>query len=67
MMNNQEKDLRRRLAQCQRLWIESESRHTKTKAQLMMAQAEILRLEFGVDIVKDEPELYEKIERLAGE
>ena len=66
-MTDREKELERRLAQAQRLWIESENRHTKTRAQLALAHIDIIRLEFNVDLRKDDPELVEDVERLARE
>ena len=58
-------DLERRLAKCQRRWMDSENRNIETTARLMLAQYEILRLEFGDDMEKDEPELYDNLVKLA--
>ena len=66
-MTDREKELERRLVKCQRLWIESENGHSKTRALLALANFEILRLEFGVDLKEDEPELYEDVERMSRE
>ncbi len=66
-MNNREKDLERRLAKCQRLWIDSENRCTERTALLILAQLEILKLEFGDDFEIEEPELYEKVKKFSGE
>ena len=65
MMSNREKELERRLVFAQRLWIDSMNEHIKTQAQLMLAQYEILRLEFGDDIEKDQPELYKSLKSKA--
>ena len=66
-MSNREKDLERRLVQCQRLWIKSENKNTKTTARLMLAQVELLKSEFGVDFKEEEPELIKSLERISDE
>jgi hypothetical protein len=54
-------NLRKRLAECQNLWIKSMNAEIERTAQLMLAQYELL----GEDLENDQPELYGSLQSKA--
>lgn len=62
-MTDREKDLERRLAKMQELFLRSMLAETESTARLMLAQAELL----GVDLENEEPNLFKSLKELQGD
>lgn len=64
-MTDREKELEQRLAKSQRMFIRSWRNEIQSTAMMMLAQNELLLEKYGVDIEKEEPELYESLKSKA--